>query len=159
MGRDQDTWGDEREALSLWWHVCTKGWMPDLTDRAARLQQLGESQEQRARKLIGKLRKAAVHRSGYLCKVVKRWRTGLIADDLPQPPIRGTQHVLYHFVGDLEYGTDYCHHMAHKHGRRLTWNTEEPSYQEYLDCPPPPPQKKTAGRDRVPTHLLQHLPE
>ena len=66
-------------------------------DPTARLREQREAQEHHIRKRIGKLRRAAVHRFGYFYKMVKRWRTRLIAQDTPQPPIGGTQHVLKRF--------------------------------------------------------------
>ena len=99
-----------------------------------RLRELGEAQEHRIRKQIGKLRRAAVHKSGYFYKMVKRWRTGLIAQDTPQPPIGGTQHVLNHFAGDPPYDEDTCQQLIRKHVRHHTWNTSAPSYDEYLKC-------------------------
>ena len=80
----------------------------ETTDPKARLRDYGEAQEQHIRRQIGKLRRAAVHKSGYFYKMVKRWRTGLIAQDTPQPPIGGTQHVLNHFAGDPTYEEDAC---------------------------------------------------
>ena len=59
----------------------------ETSDPTARLREYREAQEHHIRKQIGKLRRAAVHRSGYFYKMVKRWRTGLIAQDTPQPPI------------------------------------------------------------------------
>ena len=44
----------------------------------------------------------------YFYKIFKRWRTGLIAHDTPQPPIGGTQHVLNHFASDPTYDEDEC---------------------------------------------------
>ena len=60
-----------------------------------------------------------MHRWGSFYKIVKRWRTGLMAHELPQPPIRGTQHVLNHFAGDREYEEVYCAYhrpSKNKHG-------------------------------------------
>ena len=77
-------------------------------DPTVRLPEFGEAQEHHIRKQIGKLRRPAVHRSGYFYKMVKRWRTGLIAQDTPQPPIGGTPHVMNHFAGDPTYDKDVC---------------------------------------------------
>ena len=98
-----------------------------------------------------------MHRSGYFYKLVKRWRTGLIAQDTPQHPIGETQHVLNHFAGDPTYDDDVCQRLIRKHVRHHTWNTTTPTYQEYLRCPRAP-KNKSAGPDGVPPHLLRHLP-
>ena len=130
----------------------------ETTDPTARLRDLGEAQEQHIRKQIGKLRRAAVHRSGYFYTMVKRWRTGLIAQDTPQPPRGGTQHVLNHFAGDSTYDEDACQRLIRKHIRHHTWNTSVPTYDEYLKCRRAL-KNKSAGPDGVPPHLLRHLPE
>ena len=129
----------------------------ETSDPTARLRKYGEAQEHHIRKKIGKLRRAAVHRSGYFYKMVKRWRTGLIAQDTPQPPIGGTQHVLRHFAGDPTYDADTCQRLIRKHVRHYTWSTSTPTYEEYLRCLQAP-KNKSAGPDGVPLHLLQHLP-
>ena len=129
----------------------------ETTDPKARLREYGETQEQHIRRQIGKLRRAAVHRSGYFYKMVKRWRTGLIAQDTPQPPIGGTQYVLNHFAGDPTYDEDACRRLIRKHVRHHTWNTTTPTYEEYLRCLRAP-KNKSAGPDGVPPHLLRHLP-
>ena len=129
----------------------------ETTDPKARLREYGETQEQHIRRQIGKLRRAAVHRSGYFYKMVKRWRTGLIAQDTPQRPIGGTQYVLNHFVGDPTYDEDACRRLIRKHVRHHTWNTTLPTYEEYLRCLRAP-KNKSAGPDGVPPHLLRHLP-
>ena len=67
--------------------ATTASWS-ETTDPKTRLREYGEIQEQHIRRQIGKLRRAAVHKSGYFYKMVKRWRTGLIAQDTPQPPNR-----------------------------------------------------------------------
>ena len=118
----------------------------------------GEAQEQHIQKQIGKLRRVAVHRSGYFYKMVKRWRTGFIAQDTPQPPIGGTQHVFNHFAGDPSYDEDACQRPIRKHVRHHTWNTSVPTFDEYLKCLRAP-KNKSAGPDGVPPHLLRHLPE
>ena len=89
--------------------------------------------------------------------MVKRWRTGLIAQNTPQPPIGGTQHVLNHFAGDPTYDEDACPRLIRKHVRHHTWNTSTPTYEEYLKCLRAP-KNKSAGPDGVPPHLLRHLP-
>ena len=123
----------------------------------ARLRDYGEAQEHHIRKQMGKLRRAAVHKSGYFYKMVKRWRTGLIAQDTPQPLIGGTQHLLNHFAGDPTYDADACQRLIRKHVRHHTWNTSTPTYEEYLRCLRAP-KNKSAGPDGVPPHLLRHLP-
>ena len=130
----------------------------DTPDPSAQLRDLGEAQEQHIRKQIGKLRRAAVHRSGYFYKMVKRWRTGLIAQDTPQPPIGGTQHVLNHFAGHASYGEHACQRLIPKHVRHHTWNTSVPTYDEYLKCLRAR-KNKSAGPNGVPPHLLRHLPK
>ena len=99
-----------------------------------------------------------MHKSGYFYKMVKRWRTGLIAQDTPQPPIGGTQYVLNHFAGDPTYDEDACRQLIRKHVRHRTWNTATPTYEEYLRCLRAP-KNKSAGPDGVPPHLLRHLPD
>ena len=126
-------------------------------DPTARLRELGKAQEHHIRKPIGKLRTAAVHRSVYFYKMVKRWRTGLIAHETPQPPIGGTQHVLNHFAGDPTYGEVACQLLIRKHVRHHTWNTSTPTFDKYLKCLRAP-KNKSAGPDGVPPHLLRHLP-
>ena len=111
--------------------------------------ELGEAQEQHIREQIGKLRGAAVHRPGYFYKIVKRWRTGLIAQDTPQPPIGGTQHVLNHHARDPTYDEDACQRLIRKHVRHHTWNTSAPTYAEYLKCLRAP-KNKSVGPDGVP---------
>ena len=123
----------------------------------ARLREYGEAQEHHIRKQIGKLCRAAMHRSGYFYKMVKRWRTGLIAQDTPQPPIGGTQHVLNHFTGDPTHDADACQRLIRKHVRHHTWNSSTPTYEEYLRCLRAP-KNKSAGPDGLPPHLLRHLP-
>ena len=137
--------------------AATANWS-DTTDPKARLREYGEIQEQHIRRQIGKLRRAAVHRSGYFYKMVKRWRTGLIAQDTLQPPIGGTQYVLNHFAGDPTYDEDACRQLIRKHVRHRTWNTTTPTYEEYLRCLRAP-KNKSAGPDGVPPHLLRHLPD
>ena len=137
--------------------ATTAGWS-ETTDPKTRLQEYGEIQEQHIRRQIGKLRRAAVHKSGYFYKMIKRWRTGLIAQDTPQPPIGGTQYVLNHFAGDPTYDEDACRQLIRKHVRRRTWNTTTPTYEEYLQCLRAP-KNKSAGPDGVPPHLLRHLPD
>ena len=129
----------------------------ETSDPRARLREYGEAQEHHIRKQIGKLRRAAVHRSGYLYKMVKRWRTGLIAQDTPRPSIGGTQHILNHFAGDPTYDDDTCQRLIRKHVRHHTWNTTTPTYEENLRCLLAP-KNKSAGPDGVPPHLLRHLP-
>ena len=97
-------------------------------DPSVRLQELGEAQEQDIRKQIGKIRRALVHRSGYFYKMVKRWRTRLIAQDTPQPSIGGTHHVLNNFARDPTYDEDTCQRLIRKHVRHHTWNTSAPTY-------------------------------
>ena len=99
-----------------------------------------------------------MHKSCYFYKMVKRWRTGLIAQDTPQPPIGGTQYVLNHFAGDPTYDEDACRQLIRKHVRHRTWNTTTPTYEEYLRCLRAP-KNKSAGPDGVPPHLLRHLPD
>ena len=130
----------------------------ETTDPKARLREYGEAQEQHIRRQISKLRQAAVHNSGYFYKMVKRWRTGLIAQDTPQPPIGGTQYVLNHFAGDPTYDEDACRRLIRKHVRHNTWNTTTPTYEEYLLCLRAP-KNKSARPDGVPPHLLRHLPD
>ena len=89
--------------------------------------------------------------------MVQRWRTRLLAQDTPQPPIGGTQHVLNHFAGDPTYDEDACQRLIRKHVRHHTWNTSTPTYEEYLTCLRAP-KNKSAGPDGVPPHLLRHLP-
>ena len=79
---------------------------------------MGAAQEQHIRKQIRKLRCVAVHRSGYFYKPVKQWRTGLISQDAPPPPIGGTQRVLNHFAGDPDYDPTYCRELIRKHVRK-----------------------------------------
>ena len=126
-------------------------------DPTAWLREFGEAQEHRIRKQIGKLRRAVVHRSGYFFKMVKRWRTGLIAQDMPQPPIGGTQQSLNHFAGDPTYDEDACQRPIRNHIRHHTWNTSTPAYDEYLKWPWAP-KNKSAGPDGVAPHLLRQLP-
>ena len=123
----------------------------------ARLREFGEAQEHHIRKQIGKLRRAAVHRSGSFYKMVKKWRTGLIAQDTPQPPIGRTQHALNHFAGDATYDEDACQRLIRKLVRHHTWNTSTPTYEEYSKCLRAP-KNKLAGPDGVPPHLLRHFP-
>ena len=137
--------------------TATASWS-ETTDPKARLREYGEIQEQHIRRQIGKLRRAAVHKLGYFYKMVKRWRTGLIAQDTPQPPIGGTQYVLNHFAGDPTYDEDACRQLIQKHVRHRTWNTTTPTYEEYLRCLRAP-KNKSAGPDGVPPHLLRHLPD
>ena len=118
-------------------------------DPKAWLREYGEIQEQHIRRQIGKLRRAAVHRSGYFYKMVKRWRTGLIAQDTP---IGGTQYVLNHFAGDPTYDEDACRQLIRKHVRHCTWNTTTPTYEEYSRCLRAP-KNKSAGPDGVPPLL------
>ena len=99
-----------------------------------------------------------MHTSGYFYKMVKRWRTGLVAQDTPQPPIGGTQYVLNHFAGDPTYDEDACRQLIRKHVRHRTWNTTTPTYEEYLRCLRAP-KNKSAGPDGVCPHLLRHLPD
>ena len=129
----------------------------ETTDPTARFREYGEAQEEHIRRQIGKLRRAAVHRSGYFYKMVKRWRTGLIAQDTPHSPIGGTQHVLNHFAGDPTYDGDACRRLIRKHVRHHTWNTTTPTYEEYLRRLRAP-KNASAGPDGVPPHLLRHLP-
>ena len=107
---------------------------------------------------MGKLRKAAVHRSRYFYKMVKLWRTRLIAQDTPQPPIGAAQHVLNHFAGDPSYDEDACQRLIQKHVRLHTCNTSIPTYHEHLKWLRAP-KNKSGGPDRVPPHLLRDLPE
>ena len=129
----------------------------ETTDPKARLREYREAQEQHIPRQIGKLRRAAVHKSGYFYNMVKRWRTGLIAQDTPQPPIGGTQYVLNNFAGDPTYDEDACRRRIRKHVRHHTWNTTTPTYEECLRCLRAP-KNKSAGPDGVPPHLLRHLP-
>ena len=133
----------------------TRTWT-DAPDPTARLWELGEAQEQQIRKQIGKLRRALVHRSGYLSKMVKQWQTGLIAQDMSQPLIGGTHHVSNHFARDPSYNEDSCQRLLRKHVRHGTWNTLVPTYDEYMKCLHAP-KNKWAGRDGVPPHLLRHF--
>ena len=89
--------------------------------------------------------------------MIKRWRTGLIEQDTPQPPIGRTQHVLNHFAGDPTYDEDACQRPIRKHVRHHTWNTSTPTYEEYPKCLRAP-KNNSAGPDGVPPHLLRHLP-
>ena len=66
--------------------------------------------------------------------MVKRWRTGLIAQDAPQPPIGGTQHTLNHFAGDPHYDTQYCKELIRKHVRKRKWDTHEPTWSKFQGC-------------------------
>ena len=87
---------------------------------------MGTAQEQHIRRQIGKLRHAVAHRSGDFYKTVKRWHTGVISQDVPQPPIWGTQRVLNHFAGDPDYDPTYCKDLIKKHVRKGMWNTRQP---------------------------------
>ena len=107
----------------------------ETTDPTARWREYGEAQVHQIRRQIGKLRRATVHRSGCFYKIVKRWHTGLIAQDTPQPPIGGTQRVLKHFAGDPTYDDAACQRRMRKHVRHHTWNTTTPTYEEYLVVP------------------------
>ena len=126
-------------------------------DPTARFREFREAQEHHIRKQVRKLRRAAVHRSGYFYKRVKGWRTGLIAQDTAQPPIGGTQHVLNHFAGHPTHDEDACQGLIRKHVQHHTWNTSPPTYGEYLKYLRAP-KNKSAGPDGVPPHLLKHLP-
>ena len=129
----------------------------ETSDPTARLREYREAQEHHIRKHIGKLRRAAMHRSGYFYKMVQRWGTGLIAQDPPQPPIGGTQHIQNKFAGDPTYDDDACQRLILKHVRHHTWNTTTPTYEEYLRCLRAR-KNKSAGPDGVPPHPLRHLP-
>ena len=122
-----------------------------------KLKALGAAQEQHIRRQIGKMRQAAVHRSGYFYKTIKRWRTGVISQYPPQPPVRGTQHVLNHFAGDPKYDPTYCRDLIRKHGNKWPWDTSEPTREEFRGCLRAP-KHKSAGTDGVPPSLLRHLP-
>ena len=89
--------------------------------------------------------------------MVKRWRTGLFAQDAPQPPIGGTQHTLNHFAGDPHYDTQYRKELIRKHVRKRKWDTHKPTWSEFQGCLRAP-KNKSAGSDGVPPHLLRHLP-
>ena len=126
-------------------------------DPTARLREFGEAQEHQIGKQIGKLCRAAVHRSGYFYKIAKRWRTGLIVQDTPQTLVGGTQHVLNHFAGNPTYDEDSWQRLIRKLVRHHTWNTSTPTYEEYLKCLGAP-KNKSARPDGVPPPLLRHLP-
>ena len=89
--------------------------------------------------------------------MVKRWRTGQIAQDAPHPPSGGTQHTLNHFAGDPHYDTQYCKELIQKHIRNRKWDTHEPTWSEFQGCVRAP-KNKLVGPDGVPPHLLGHLP-
>ena len=101
--------------------------------------------------------RTAVHWSGYFYKAVKRWRTGLISQDTPQPPIGGTQRILNHFAGDPDYQPTYCRDLIRKHVHKRPWDNREPTWEEFCGCLRAP-KNKSARPDGVPPHLLRHLP-
>ena len=47
--------------------------------------------------------------------MVKRWRTGFILQETPQPPIPGTHQVLNRFAVDPDYDINVCKELIQKH--------------------------------------------
>ena len=129
---------------------ATKTWS-ETPDPTARLREFGEAQEHH-RKPIGKLRGAAVHRSGYFYKMVKRWCTGLIAQDIA---VRAPS------TGSLLHTLDTLHKVAHTMGLRFNkdktevyhlvrdYNVEPITWQHQL-IPVRPPILTSLG------HVLAH---
>ena len=91
---------------------------------------LGATEEQQIRRQIGKLRRAAIHRSGYFGKTIKRWCTGLISQDAPQPPIGGTQRVLNHIARGPYYDPTYRKEVIKKHVCKRMCDNRESTWDE-----------------------------
>ena len=130
-------------------HTTTQPQGTTIQTPEEKLKTLGQKQEKHIHRQLGKIRRAVVHRSGYFFKMVKRWRTGLIAQDAPRPPIGGTQHTLNHYAGDHHYDTQYCKELIRKHVRKQKWDTQEPTWSEFQGCLRAP-KNKSAGPDGVP---------
>ena len=78
---------------------------------------------------MGKLRWAAIPRSGYLYQIVKPWRTGWLSHDTPQAPITRTPHLFNDFAADPEYDPVYIRELIHQHVPRRQRDTGEPSWE------------------------------